>query len=170
MTRIWKAAALGLLLVLGSLPGCVGYRLGSTLPPDIKTLYIRLFANKCHEPLLEIDATNATIAEFQKDGTLRLAPLGEADVVLEASLNALTLTPLRYSTVDKSKPNEYRMTLHVTFTLRRARTREIVNEGSVIGESTFVFLGNIHSSRRAATPDAAEDLARRIVEKVVETW
>ena len=170
---IYKCTAmlLGMALVLLALPGCVGYRLGSTLPPDVKSIYVKLFVNKCNEPLLEIDTTNATIAEFQKDGTLRIVPKGEADVLLETTLNALTLTPLSYDqTIDATKPNQYRLTLQVSFVLRRAKTREIMNEASVIGESTFMFLGNLNSSKRAAIPAASEDLAKRIVEKVVETW
>ncbi|MDD5676596.1 MAG: LptE family protein [Kiritimatiellae bacterium] len=167
----YTAMMLGLALVLPILPGCVGYRLGSTLPPDVKAIYVKLFINKCNEPLLEIDTTNATIAEFQKDGTLRIVPGNEADVILETTLNAMTLTPLRYDqTIDKAKPNEYRLTLHVSFVLKRAKSREIMNEASVIGESTFVFIGNLNSSKRAAIPAASEDLAKRIVEKVVETW
>ncbi|MFH1969061.1 MAG: LptE family protein [Verrucomicrobiota bacterium] len=169
---IYKCSAmtLGLAFVLLTLPGCVGYRLGSTLPPDVKAIYVHLFINRCNEPLLEIDTTNATIAEFQKDGTLRIVPKGEADVLLETTLNGITLTPLRYSQTDKAKPNEYRLTLEASFVLKRAKTREIMNEASVIGESTFVFVGNFNSSKRAAIPAASEDLAKRIVEKVVETW
>ena len=170
---IYKCTAmlLGMALALLTLPGCVGYRLGSTLPPDVKAIYVQLFINKCNEPLLEIDTTNATIAEFQKDGTLRIVSKSEADVLLETTLSAMTLTPLRYNqTTDKTKPNEYRLTLQVSFVLKRAKTREIMNEASVIGESTFVFVGNLNSSKRAAIPAASEDLAKRIVEKVVETW
>ena len=170
MIQKCTAMLLGMAFVLLALPGCVGYRLGSTLPPDVKAIYVQLFINKCNEPLLEIDTTNATIAEFQKDGTLRIVPKGEADVLLETTLNAMTLTPLRYDQTDKAKPNEYRLTLRVSFVLKRAKTREIMNEAFVIGESTFIFLGNLNSSKRAAIPAASEDLAKRIVEKVVETW
>lgn len=170
---IYKCTAmlLGMALVLLTLPGCVGYQLGSTLPPDVKAIYVHRFINKCNEPLLEIDTTNATIAEFQKDGTLRIVSKGEADVLLETTLNAMTLTPLRYDQItDKAKPNEYRLTLEVSFVLKRAKTRDIMNEASVVGESTFVYVGNFNSSKRAAIPAASEDLAKRIVEKVVETW
>lgn len=166
----WTAITLVLALIMPVLPGCVGYRLGSTLPPDIKSVYVRLFINKCNEPLLEVDTTNATIAEFQQDGTLRIMPAGEADVILETTLTALTLTPLRFEQTDRAKPNEYRLTLHVSFVLKRAKTREIVTEASVIGESTFVYAGNLNSAKRAAIPPASADLAKRIVEKVVEIW
>lgn len=150
--------------------GCVGYRLGSMLPADIKTVYVRMFVNKSNEPLIEIDATNATIAEFQKDGTLRIVQLDEADVIVECTLTGMTLTALRYDQKDKAKPNEYRMTLSCNLVLKRARSRAVINEASVVGESTFYFVGNLASAKKSAVPSAAEDLAKRIVEKVVETW
>ena len=164
------AGAVVAIAAIAGMNGCVGYRLGSTLPPDLKTIYVRLFVNKCDEPLLEIDTTNATIAEFQKDGTLRIVPEDQADIVLETSLNSMTMTPLRYDRSEKTKPNEYRLTLHVSFVMKRAQTKAIINEASVIGESTFVFAGDMSNSRRAAIPEASRDLARRIVEAVVETW
>ena len=57
-------AALTLLLT-----GCTGYRLGSMLPPEIKTVYVPTFANQTTEPLLEMEATDAVIVEFQQDGS-----------------------------------------------------------------------------------------------------
>lgn len=150
--------------------GCVGYRLGSTLPPDIKTIYVPVFANKSREPLIENDATAATIAELQKDGTLKVVNAENADVVLECTLTGVSLNPLRYNRSDVTKPNEYRLTLSATFTLKRVRDNEILCEASVIGESTFPFYGNLVSAKQAATPRAAEDLAKRIVEKAIEAW
>ena len=65
-------------IVLFSLSGCTGYRLGSTLPADIKTIYVPTFVNKCGEPNLEGTATQAVLEELQKDGTLRIANRGKA--------------------------------------------------------------------------------------------
>jgi len=136
----------------------------------MRSIFVPTFVNECSEPLIEVEATNATIAEFQRDGTLKIAGENKADLVLECRLTSIDLDPLRYSRTDKAKPNEYRLTLNVSFVLKRAKTREIMNEASVVGESTFVFLGNLNSSKRAAIPAASQDLAKRIVEKVVETW
>lgn len=157
-------------LVMFFLAGCVGYRLGSTLPPDIKTIYVPLFANATRDPLIENDATAATIAELQTDGTLKVVNAENADVILECTLTAISLNPLRYNRSDVTKPNEYRLTLSASFTLKRVRTKEILCEANVIGESTFPFFGNLVSAKQAATPRAAEDLAKRIVEKAIEAW
>ncbi|MBU4200964.1 MAG: hypothetical protein KKE37_03125 [Verrucomicrobia bacterium] len=157
-------------LVLANTPGCVGYQLGSSLPPDIKSVFVRTFINKCNEPLIEIEATNATIAEFQKDGTLKIGRLEEADVVLETTLTAITLEPLRFDRQDTSKPNEYRLIMSAIFVLKRQGSGKMIGEGECIGESTFLFGGNLASAKRSAIPKASEDLAKRIVEKVVEVW
>jgi hypothetical protein len=162
-----------LLLILTAailLSGCAGYRLGSTLPPDIKTIYVPLFANKSREPLVENDATSATIAELQTDGTLKVVNAEKADVILECTIYGISLNPLRYDRDDVTKPNEYRLTISASFTLKRVRNREIICEASVIGESTFAFVGNLTSAKQSAMPRASEDLAKRIVEKAIEAW
>jgi hypothetical protein len=163
LSTVWLSIMLGL-------SGCAGYRLGSTLPADVKTIYVPIFTNKSREPLIESQATAATIAELQKDGTLKVMNAENADVVLECTLTTVSLNPLRYDRTDPTKPNEYRLTLAATCILRRIRTREIMTEANVLGEATFPFVGNLTSAKQAAMPRASEDLAKRIVEKVIEAW
>lgn len=167
-----KLASLFVLMFVFFIAGCskFGYRLGSTLPPDIKTVYVPLFANHSREPLIENNATAATIAELQKDGSLKVVNLENADVILECTLDSVSLNPLRYNRSDVTKPNEYRMTLAASFTLKRVRTQEILCETSVIGEATFPFVGNLVAAKQSAMPQATEDLAKRIVERAVEAW
>ena len=153
------------------LQGCAGYRLGSTLPPDIKTINIPTFKNITTEPLIEIETTNKTIAEFQRDGTLRIVGLDEADAVLKVTLYKITLAPLRYSRTDRGTPNEYRMTLTAAYTFTRKSTQKVIGQNKEItGETTLPYAGNYQAAIRTAIPRAAEDLARNLLEKVVEIW
>lgn len=152
------------------LPGCVGYQIGSSLPPDMRTIFIPTFMNESGEPLLEIEATNATIAEFQREGTLRISGEDAADLVLECRLTGINLDPLRYDRADRSRPNEYRMTLDAFMVLRRADTRRVLSRRQVKGETTFIFTGNLAASKKSAIPEASRDLGKRIVESVVEAW
>ena len=62
-TKLIKVVT-GVILMGVMMPGCIGYQLGSSLPPDIKNIFIPTFINQCKEPLIEVEATNATIAEF----------------------------------------------------------------------------------------------------------
>lgn len=157
-------------LAMFFLAGCTGYRLGSTLPPDIKKIYVPVFANKSREPLVENEATAATIAELQTDGTLKVVNAENADVILECTITAISLNPLRYNRNDVTKPNEYRLTISVSFTLKRIQDQEVICEASVIGETTFPFTGNLVSAKQSAMPRACADLAKWIVQKAIEAW
>lgn len=170
MTINKVASLMAVALMLAGAWGCAGYRLGSSLPPDIKSIFVHTFINRCKEPLIEIEATNVTIAEFQKDGTLKIGRLEDADVLLETTLTAITLEPVRYEQQDAAKPNEYRLILSASFMLKQRSSGKLIGEGACIGESTFIYSGNLASARRSAIPRASEDLAKRIVEQVVEVW
>ena len=41
-----------LILLLTLLPGCSGYRLGSMLPSNVKSVYVRIAKNSTQEPQL----------------------------------------------------------------------------------------------------------------------
>lgn len=164
-------AAVCLASAAALLAGCLGYRLGTTLPPDIRSIAVPTFVNRTAEPMLEVETTNKTISEFQKDGTLKIRDISEADAVLEVTIRKVELTPLRYSATDKVRPNEYRMTLTAAYKLRRLSDDRVIGESSeVTGETTFPYSGDMMSAKRMALPDAAEDLGRAIATQVVETW
>lgn len=152
------------------LSGCVGYRLGSTLPPDLRTLHVPPFANKCGEPLIEIETTQATIQDFQKDGTLRIVDADRADAILEVALVKYVLEPLRYEKDRSKTTKEYRLQITADVTLTRAGTNKILTRSQALGETTFLPGSDLTSAKRAALPAAAVDLAHHIVQSVVEYW
>ena len=159
-------------LVIGVLAaaGCV-YQLGSSLPPNLQTIYLPMFVNKCGEPQVENDTTRAAIQEFQKDGTLRVVPsAAEADLVLEVTLNRYKLTPLRYERDQSRTTREYRLRIGADVVVRKTKPAGILTRASVEGETTFLVAGDLTNSKRTALPAAALDLAHRIVETVTEAW
>jgi len=151
--------------------GCVGYRLGSMVPPDIRSVYVPTFVNQTGEPLLEIETTRAAIQEFQKDGSLKVAPEDEADAILRIKLTEYQLTPLAYNSVRKTEANEYRLTIYASLVLTRRRDNTVITESPrVRGEATFEIIGDLSTSKRAGLPPAAADLAHSIVQRVTEMW
>jgi hypothetical protein len=162
---------LAALVGMTGLTGCAGYRLGSMLPPDIKSVYVPTFVNKTKEPLLEVETTSATIEEFQVDGSLKIADANTADAVLEVTLVDFDLDPISFRKDEETAAREYRMNITATVVLRRTSDNVIVAEAPrVVGDTTFQLLGNLTSSKLRALPAASEDLAHKIVEQVVETW
>lgn len=166
--RAWRGAAAAVLAVL--VGGCAGYRLGSTLPPGIRSVYVPTFVNRTGEPLLEATATAATLQEIQRDGTLALGEAGGADAILEVTLDRLVLEPLRYQRDRGKTTSEYRLRIRAELTFKERRSGKVLSQRKVEGEATFPPLGDLASGKRQAIPTAARDLAHDIVESVVEYW
>jgi hypothetical protein len=159
-----------LAMALG-LTGCAGYRLGTMLPPDIQSVAVPTFVNRTTEPLLESETTRATIREFQQDGSLRVAPESEADAILLVELVDFSLFPIRFDEDRTTQANEYRLTITASILMTRSDTGEVVVENPrVYGEVDLQVTGDLSSAKREGLPEAAEDLAHDIVERVVEVW
>jgi hypothetical protein len=152
-------------------PGCVGYKLGSNLPPGITSINIPVFINNANEPGLETILTGAAIQEFQKDGSLKVLPKDQADSILEVTVRKYQLEPLRYRRDQAVTAKEYRLTLTADVVLKKRATNQVVVENKgVIGFTTFTALADLPSARRLALPKAASDLGQRLVKCVVEYW
>jgi hypothetical protein len=168
LSRLGFAATLAALLYF--LPAGCGYRLGSSLPPGIRTVHVPTFINRTGEPQLEVETTRATVQEFQKDGTLKVVKLGNEDAVLTVRLVSFELEPLRYERVDAKTTTEYRLKIVAEIGFKRTSNGQILIRRRVMGKSTFDPLGDLTSAKLDAVPAAARDLAHEIVKSVVEYW
>lgn len=170
--RAWKVG--GLLVsaaVLFMASGCAGYRLGSMLPPDIRTVSVPTFQNETEEPLLEVETTRRSINSIQRDGSLRLVPRDEADSELFVTLKEFDMQPLAFDRGRRAAAEEYRMTITASIELVRLSTGEVITANPrVRGEATFEVLGDLTSAKLTAIPAAADDLAQQIISALVETW
>ena len=153
------------------LNGCAGYKLGSMLPEDIKSVYVPTFLNKTREPLLENETTQKAIQEIQRDGSLTIATKENADAILEVTLADYLLTPVRYDTQHTTQAKEYRLWLTADIVLKRAKDDKIiVQRPHILGQYVFQVVGDLTSSKLIALPLAAQDLARNIISTCVEDW
>jgi hypothetical protein len=162
---LFLGATLSLLMA-----GCVGYRLGSTLPPGIHVVHMPTFVNKTSEPRIDIETSQATLSEIQRDGTLSVGSLEKSDVILNVTLVGFKLDPLRYNSDSATTAQEYRLTITAKITLTHRLTKRVMTQATVQGEEDFTPTGDLSSAKRAAMPEAARDLAHDIVESIVEYW
>jgi hypothetical protein len=171
MKELAKYAMIFFALTLNlTFSACVGYKLGSPLSSEVKTIHVKPFANRCKEPFADIQARSAVITRFQEDGTLKITEDETADAILECSVDKIKLEPLRYDRDDMTKPNEYRMFVTITYVLKKTTNKKVLAEGAVDGETTFNFAGNMAGTKRSAMPKACEDMAKRLVAEITETW
>ncbi len=170
---IFKATVVAIFAVAisVSIPGCAGYRIGTMLPPHYQTVAVPTFENNSGEPLIEIEATSAAIRQIQFDGSLGIAGMESADTILRVTLNDFSMRPIRFSDDRARLANEYRMEITAAMVLVDRVTGEVIVEASRLrGEAEFVVAGDLTSSKQTVMPEALSDLARRIVERMVEVW
>src|SRR4051812_49403262 len=100
-----------------------GYTYKTTLPHDIKSIYVETVLNKIpitqmysHQQGLEMDITNAVIHRFQTDGNLKIAPSDKADAVLTMDLKAYEQEGVRFNPLENV--SEYRLFIVLDMTLK----------------------------------------------------
>ncbi|OGX06537.1 MAG: hypothetical protein A3G87_03585 [Omnitrophica bacterium RIFCSPLOWO2_12_FULL_50_11] len=173
--RMRAARWLSVLLYLSLLTGC-GYTQQVHLPNDIKTIAVPTFADEippqsrfAYRPGLEIELTNAVIDRFIFDGNLKVVDESEADAILKGAVLAYEQEGLRFD--DLESVEEYRLFLVVRFELMDQKTGEaLITENYFSGQSDFFTSRTPASVRRVAANDAVTDLARNIVNRIVEAW
>jgi hypothetical protein len=183
---IWSKRILWVLflgILYFNLSGC-GYTSRSSIYPENTTIFIKPFANKIditnetseynrlisYFPMLETKVTNAVVDRFLFDGNLKVAKTENADLVLESEITRYNRDALQYQD-DNETVTEYRVSIFISMKLVDTKTgREAWQENNFAGETTYYMQGPRAKSETAAVADAVEDLARRIVERVVESW
>jgi hypothetical protein len=151
--------------------GCAGYKLGSMLPDDIRAVHVPSLVNETSEPLIEIECQRAVIEELQRDGSLRIADESTADAIVRVRLREYRLEPVVFDTIDRSNVRQYRIKLAASLVMTRSANDQVIVERPVVrGEGVFNVTGDLSSSKLAGLPVAAADLARNLVQQIVEAW
>jgi hypothetical protein len=153
------------------LSGCLGYQLGGSRPKGIKTVTMAAVVNKTEEPAIELQVTHAVRDRIQFDGRLKLVnSTDEADGVIEIILIDYKLSPIAFSSEDKTTPDIYRLRITGIARLKNAETGEIISDSQTYGEATFPFSADLTSSKRNALPRAAAEIAKFMVDDLIERW
>ncbi len=169
-----------LVALVGLLSGCQ-YRWGSLMHPQIQTLAVGRVENATREPQLE-GIFRAKLAErIMSDGSLRLAPIDEADAILDAKVRSIDFSALaatkqrdksaRQEDKDEYQSSLYRATVTVEVTVVvPGKTTPLVETRTVTGVGDFNPLPDLQVARRAAYDLALRDAAAKAVAEVTEAW
>ena len=162
--------------------GC-GYTTRPGLPSNFRTVYIAPFSNKIdltqiqtgyqnfpiYRPAMEADVTKNVINRFQFTGLLRPASKDKADTRLEGELVEFRRDALRYSASQNVEEWRLSIVVNVRFYDQAANTL-VWEESRLTGDATFFTIGANAKSETSALDLALEDVARRVVERTVESW
>lgn len=158
-----RASALLLALILG-LTGCAGYRLGPTdgQPAGARSVRIAPFINQTVEAGMADEVTSALRAAIQRDGTLRLATRGPADLELTGVLKDYRRRELSLSRADTRTVQDYQVALTAHVVARDAATGAVRLDREVSAGALLRVGEDFVSSERQALPRLAGELARQI--------
>ncbi len=173
-----------LVIVLACLLGMVGCGYSTrTISPMMagkQTIYVAPFINRVdytqesrtnslYVPMIETRITNDVAQRFLSYGRLKIAREHEADLILKGELLGYQRSTLRYDTDDNIE--EYRVRVIVSFVLWDTREdRAILTENGFSGDATYFLSGPRATSEDVAVDEAIKDLARRLVDRVIEDW
>lgn len=155
--------------------GC-GYTTKTILPRGIKTIYVETVKNKIpiselysYQQGLEMDITNAVIARLQRDGNLRVVAQDKADAILKMDLEAYEQEGLRFNQLEGVE--EYRLFIVMKLQLVDAKTNELIwEEPNFSGDSEYYVTQIKQIGEESAVQKAITQLAKNIVDRIVEDW
>jgi len=162
--------------------GC-GYTTKSLLPSNLKTIYVDNLVNKIrvtdessdvrmyrgYRPGMELETTRTIRDKYLSDGNLKIADPQTADLILTGELVDFRNEALRYNRNDDVE--EYRVRLVVNLKMKNAKDGKVRwTENNFAGESLYRTSGTLAKSETTAIKEAADDLARRVVERTIEEW
>jgi hypothetical protein len=100
---------------------------------------------------------------------LRPAGPSQADARVEGQLVEFRRDPLRFNASQQVEEWRLSVVVNVWFYDQHANIL-MWEEGGLTGDATYFALGGQAESENAALDRAVQDLARRVVERVVESW
>ena len=158
-----------------TLCGC-GYRAGSLMHPQIKSIAIAPVSN---DTMMYNAAAvmRGVLAEcFQSDGSLKLKSEGTADCILYAKVTGANFTQVSWdsnasNSDDEFLPDQWDLTITANITVMiPGRAEPLIRETAVSGKTSFVAGADIESSRYYAVKQACFQAAKQAVSKVTESW
>lgn len=162
--------------------GC-GYTNKSLIAPDANKIFVRTFANKIditkepstrqkynvYKPFLETKLTDAIIDRLIYDASLKVVDMDSADLVLEGELVNYLRQPLKYS--DAKEVLEYRLNIMVNITLKDVRQDKVIlQQNNLTADTTYIVTGKSAKTEDSAIDALLEDLARRVVSRIIHRW
>jgi len=164
------------------LSGC-GYTTNSLLPSELDSIHINNFKNEIniakeisdkrsnytYRPGLENEITQQVINKFIFNNDLSIKSAENASMLLDGALVDYQLIPLSYNRDENVV--EFRIEIFVDMTLTNNLTGKVMwKEKRFMGNYTYSLTGPNSMTESAAIPYTVNDLANRIIERVVEAW
>ena len=162
-----------LLLLMGGsilLFGCGTYHVTSAVPGELRTISVPIFENKTGFPEFGVIATQYTLREIQREGTLKIAPLDSASLKLLCTVSS-ERRAISFNRAYGSRAAEYRYILiaHVTL-VERSTGKLLLDNVPIMASTTFLTNDDLLTGMQNSAPRVSKELSRNIVDMILALW
>ena len=161
---------LGFALLLN---GC-GYHLvgtGSSLPSNLKTLFIPVFTNSYSEPGIHRELTSSIINSFITDGRLKIVRKGNSDMVMTGSLLSYDRSAVAFSSSDFASDYIVKLGVEVEVIDKVNDKPYIKNKFTTKWDYKATSdIVDTESARLAALEEAYKELGNRLVSLLIDQF
>lgn len=164
-----------ILLLSGAflLGGC-GYRFGSVMHPQVKTIGVAPVVNETVAYNIAPQVRALLCERFQTDGSLKLVDEKSADCIIYARVTGYKFSQISWSNKtddDKLLPNQWQVSIDIEYVVMiPGRAKPLFSTRSVSGSARFMSGPDLETSRSYALRQAAFEAAKKIVSSVTEAW
>ena len=171
---------LGLAAVAAALLFCggCGYRIGSLVHPQLKTVAVAPVQNETLEYNLTAQVRNLLCERFMTDGSLKLVDEKEADCIVYARIVDAKYAEVSWAESTRAEdgedillPNEWSVTLVIEYTvIIPGRVQPLVSARRVSGTANFQTGPDQLTGRMNGVRQAAYAAAKQVVASFTEGW
>ena len=157
--------------------GC-GYRIGSLVHPQLKTVAVAPVQNETLEYNLTAQVRNLLCERFMTDGSLKLVDETEADCIVYARIVDAKYAEVSWAESTRAEdgedillPNEWSVTLVIEYTvIIPGRVQPLVSARRVSGTANFQTGPDQLTGRMNGVRQAAYAAAKQVVASFTEGW
>ena len=163
-----KIAAAAVLCAL-ALSGCrTSYSWRSGVPADMRTVAAPTFRNESDITELGSLASQQVLREFQREGTMKIAAVGDSAYEVQGVIVGSGSKQAGYSTRKIPRDREFRLKVRAKVSVIDKTTGAVlVGDRIYQADTTYLTSTDRLTAERDASGRVAEELARQIVDDVV---
>lgn len=160
-------------LLILPISGC-GYKFGSLMHPQVKTIAVAPVTNETIEPYVAADLRGALCEQFQFDGSLKLKSLKEADCIIYGRVIEVETVATADDTSDDSqtfRAAEWKVQVTFEFqVLIPGKKRPLIRKRRVTGSAKYQIFVDAATTRRRGVQQACRNAAQDAVVYTTEAW
>lgn len=168
--RVFGLASHALCLVLGLLScGCgTDYCWRSSVPEDVRTVSVPTFRNESDVMELGAVATRQLLREFQREGTFKIRSVGDAALEVQGVVRSASSGVSAYDRRSGGRVMALTLSADVAVSVVDKRNGRVLIDNRVYRPQVGYTSGqDITTAQRDASGRLAEDLARQVVDDVL---